>query len=71
MSVNLRLVIENHTIGGTLRLPAKALHLPQLPAAGELIRLADGSRVVVDHVMPSTDAGVDAEVYGTLSPATG
>jgi hypothetical protein len=60
MAALVRLIIGEQT--------AKTVRLPELPAPGELIQLADGTRVIVGNVEPLTGGNVDAEVLAKPSP---
>jgi hypothetical protein len=45
----------------------KTVRLPEVPIPGELIELADGTRVVVSKIEPSQDGLVAAEVRAKLA----
>lgn len=61
MPALVRLVIDQQTIIRTVR-------LPDIPRPGELIELADGTRVVVRTIEPSRDSIVVAQVCAKLAP---
>jgi hypothetical protein len=55
MAALVRLIVDRHTA-------AKTLRLPKLPVPGDLIKLADGTSVVVREIEPSKRGIVAAEV---------
>ncbi len=60
MSVLVRLVIDERSI-------IRRVRLPDLPLRGELIELADGTRVIVDRIVRGSAGGDEVEVRAKLA----